>query len=151
MSKFQLSLCIRPIHIVPKWFLSNFQDVFSSSSPFSYIANLRSAGGHDFVMLWDRIGFDFVMSMGKYWNSSDSENTRDIRLLPSFLCFNTSKCNKTRRSFFFVWCACPSVESNKVNLGQVTFLLITCHKIKIDFQNGTIVFLLNSRVEWYAT
>ena len=64
-------------------------------------------------------------------NNSDSEITRDICFIPSLLCVNASICNNTRQ-VFFVGRTYPSVGSNQVNWGQVTFLLITCHIIKMQ-------------------
>ena len=76
-------------------FLSNFQRELSSpsctyniSSVF-YIAELRSMGGHDFVMLsrWGNIEIAPIPKI------------LDICFILSLLCFNAPICNNTRLSF----------------------------------------------------
>ena len=90
---------------------------------FLYIADLRSAGGHDSVMPSLRENI---------LNSFYSGNNRDICLFSPLFTSITQDVTITTSLSFSVCCTYPSVGSNKANWGQVTFLLITYYRIKIE-------------------
>ena len=139
-------LQVLPSHIFNR-FLWNFQDPVRSPSSTTYhlvfyVADLRSAGGHAFVMLrlWEKIQ-----------TTSVSENNRGICLIPSLLCFNALVCNNMWPVFFLfgvltqLW---GQIRSTEVKW-RFGYYRVT--KWRYSFQNGSIVFLLNRQFKLYAT